>query len=339
MAKCHPEFIVNMEIWQIILIILGCVLVLLALVLTAISAMINGMVFTRQDKNPEFKYFTAEDFKLKTEDIDVTYKGEKLYSKIYSVKPAEQCERVVIFQHGFGAGSSSYMTEIATLASFGYAVVATDAYGCNNSAGKKVGGFYAGTEAVIATYIGVKRCEKLKDKKVVLVGHSWGAYSVCCAANKVKVDGVVALSGFNAPAQCVCDQLKIISPMGKLLAPVLHPVFFLINTFRSSNGNTHAAAALKKSGAKALLIQGKKDRTVQLKHSAAQKAEGENVTKLILADKKHNPYNTVEAEEYLAKLLSFDGNEGEFLKSYDWKKATEEDSEVMANIDRFIKSV
>ncbi|MGN0813192.1 MAG: alpha/beta hydrolase family protein [Candidatus Coproplasma sp.] len=328
-----------MEIWHIILIVIGCIFVIFLSTTTILSAVLNSVAFIRQDKEPEFKYFTAEDFNLNTEDIEVTYKGEQLYSKIYSVKPIEECERVVIFQHGFGAGSSSYMTEIATLASYGYAVIATDAYGCNNSTGKTVGGFFAGTEAVIATYIGVKRDERLKDKKVVLVGHSWGAYSVCCAANKVKVDGVVALSGFNAPAQCICDQLKMIAPIGKLMAPVLHPIFFLLNLFRSSNGNTHAATALKKSGVKALLIHGEKDRTVRLNHSVAKKAEGENVTKLILADKKHNPYNTVEAEEYLAKLLSFDGKDENFLVSYDWSKATQEDSEVMSNIDNFIKSI
>ncbi|MGN0823526.1 MAG: alpha/beta hydrolase family protein [Candidatus Coproplasma sp.] len=327
-----------MEIWQIVLIVLGCLLFLIILGLTAISAMLNGMVFTRQDKNPNFKYFTADDFNLKTEDIDVTYRGEKLYAKIYTVKPVESCEKVVIFQHGFGAGSSSYMTEIATLAKLGYAVVAADAYGCNNSVGKKVGGFYVGTEVVIATYIGVKRDERLKDKKIALVGHSWGAYSVCCAASKVKADGVVALSGFNAPAECICDQLKLISPMGKFLAPILHPFFFILNAFRSSNGNTHAANALKKSGVKALLIHGEKDRTVPKKHSAAQKAQGDNVTKLLLADKKHNPYNTVAAEECLAKLLSSSGSE-EFYKNFDWVKATEEDDKIMSNIDSFIKEL
>ncbi|MGN0805924.1 MAG: alpha/beta hydrolase [Candidatus Coproplasma sp.] len=329
-----------MEIWEIILICLGCVAVIVVLALTALCKALNGMVFTRQDKNPKFKYFTAEDFNLKTEDIPVTYRGEKLYAKIYSVKPVEECERVVIFQHGFGAGSSSYMTEIAALAKFGYAVVAADAYGCNNSAGKKVKGFYAGAEAVIATYIGVKCDERLNGKKLVLVGHSWGAYSVCCAAKRIKVDGVVALSGFNAPAQCICDQIKLVSNQGKAIAPVLHPFFYILNFFIfGAKGNTKAATALKKSGVKALLIHGEKDRTVSLKHSVAQKAQGDNVTKLILADKKHNPYNTVEAEEYLAKLFAFDGKDESFLKSYDWKKATQEDSEVMANIDSFIKSV
>lgn len=320
---------------------LGCVAAIIIMAATGVCAMLNGVVFTRQDKNPSFKYFTAKDFGLKAEEIGVVYRGVRLYARIYSVKPAEECEKVVIFQHGFGAGSSSYMTEIAYFAKCGYAVVAADAYGCNNSAGKKALGFYAGAEAVIAAYIGVKREERLKDKKVVLVGHSWGAYSVLCAAKKIKVDGVVAMSGFNAPAQCICDQIKLVSGYGKALAPLLHPFFFICNIFRFGfKGNTHAAKAVEKSGAKALLIHGEKDRTAPLKHSAAAKAEGGNITKLILPGKKHNPYNTVAAESKLAELSAVGGaNGGEYLKEFDWAAATEEDQEIMSDIDRFIRSV
>lgn len=337
-----------MDVWeklQIALICIGCILVILVAIASGTCAVINGVVFSRQDKNPAFKYFTAEDFNLKTEDIAVTYRGTALYAKIYSVKPVEECERVVIFQHGFGAGTSSYMTEIAHFASAGYAVVAADAYGCNNSGGKKVYGFYAGVEAVIAAYIGVKRDNRLNNKKVILVGHSWGAYSVLCASKKIDVDGVVAISAFNAPAQCVCDQLKLISRFTKFIAPLLHPFFFIGNIFFFGfKGNAHAAKAIDKSGVKALLIHGEKDNTVKYKHSAAAKAAGANVTKLILADKKHNPYNTVGAEEKLALLTG--GKKGatpeeerEFLESFDWKAATEEDADIMARIDSFIASV
>lgn len=329
------------ETWLlVILVAVASVFVIVVASVYGVCAMLNKVIFARQDKNPDFKYFTAEDFNLKAEDISVTYRGENLYAKIYSVKPVEECEKVVIFQHGFGAGSSSYTTEIAALAKFGYAVVAADAYGCNNSEGKKVIGFYAGAEAVIAAYIGVKRDERLKNKKLILVGHSWGAYSVCCAAKRVNVDGVVALSGFNAPAQCVCDQIKSLSRQGKALAPVLHPFFFTINFFIfGAKGNTKAAKALKKCGVKALLIHGEKDKSVPLKHSIVAKAQCPNAEKLILADKKHNPYNTVEAEEALASLLSYDDKDEEFLKNFDWKKATEEDEEVMAKINGFIQGV
>ncbi len=325
---------------QIVLIVLGCIFVLAVIIFSSLSAMLHGVLFSRQDKNPKFKYFTPEDFSLTAEDIPVYYRGENLYAKIYSLKPVRECERVVIFQHGFGAGTSSYMTEIAHFAARGGAVVAADAYGCNNSQGKKVYGFYAGAEAVIAAYIAVNKDERLKNKKIILVGHSWGAYSVCCAAERVNADGVVALSGFNAPAQSVCDQIKLVLRRGRIIAAFLRPFFYIINLFRFGwRGNTRAAKAIEKSGTKALLIHGEKDKSVPLNHSVAQLAQGENVTKHIFADKKHNPYNTVEAEEQLSKLLSEGGEDEEFFKNFDWAAATDEDKGVMTIIDNFIAGV
>lgn len=328
-----------MDIWtclKIVLICVVCVVAIVVLFLSGVCAMLNSVIFLRQDKNPSFKYFAPEDFNLTVEHMSVYYGGTELAAGLYTVKPVEECDRVVIFAHGFGAGTSSYMTEIAHFAQAGFAVVATDAYGCNNSAGKKIKGFYAGAEALIATYIGVKRDDRLKNKKIILVGHSWGAYSVLAVSRKIKVDGVVAMSAFNAPAQCVCDQLGLISKLGKILAPLLHPFFFLGNIFKFGfKGNTHAAKAIEKSGIKALLIHGEKDRTVIVKHSAAAKAAGDNVQKLLLPDKKHNPYNTAAAEQKLAELTSGKAD----LQDFDWHAATEEDEEVMGVIDRFIAEV
>ncbi len=326
-------------------IVIGCIAVILILSTSSIAAMLHGVVFSRQDKNPKFKYFTADDFDLSCEDLPVYYRGINLYAKIYSVKPVESCGKVVIFSHGFGAGTSSYMTEIAHFAELGYAVAAADAYGCNNSAGKKVFGFYAGAEAVIATYIALSEDERFKGKKVALVGHSWGAYSVLCASREIDVSGVVALSAFNAPAQCVADNLRSISRLGKVYAPFLQPWFYLINLFRFGvKGNTHAAKAAEKSGVKTLLIHGALDKAVPYKHSAAAKAKGANTEKLVLEDKKHNPYNTVAAEGKLAELTKcgpFDSEEAAdaYFASFDWKAATEEDGKVMQKIDAFIESV
>lgn len=334
--------------WYIIALLAaaGILLVLFAALTLSTALVINKVVFgSRQDKVEGYRYFTAEDFALNAEPISVYYGGVDLSANVYSVKPVEECERVVIFQHGFGAGVSSYTTEIARLAKGGFAVVAADAYGCNNSVGENIKGFYAGAEAVIAAYIAVKRDQRLKDKKVVLVGHSWGAYAVLAASQKISVDGVVAISGFNAPAQCLCDQLKNLSgsKLGKLYAPLLHGWFYLINFFKfGAKGNTKAAKALKKSGAKALLIHGEKDKTVPLNHSAAAKAVGDGVTKSILPEKRHNPYATEQAENRLAELMDSDlegEEEAAYLASFDWKAATEEDEKVMGEIVSFIAGV
>lgn len=333
-------------LWYIVLgVALGFIVVFVTAFTAVLAKIIDHAIFgSRQDKNPQYKYFTPEDFNLTVEHMSVRLHGVELAANLYTVKPAEECERVVIFQHGFGAGTSSYMTEIAHFARQGFAVVAADAYGCNDSAGKQIKGFYAGAEAVIAAYTAVNCDERLKNKKIILVGHSWGAYSVLAASRSVKADGVVALSGFNAPAQCVCDQLKNLLKSAKFFAPFLHGWFWLYNFFKfGAKGNLTAAKAVKRSGVKALLIHGGKDRTVPLKHSAASKAGGDNVTAVILPDKKHNPYNTVAAEAKLAELgkESFAGEEEEkaYFASFDWAAATEEDTEVMRKTDEFIESV
>lgn len=299
----------------------------------------------RQDKNPQFRYFTPEDFNLTVEHMPVRLYGVELAAKLYTTKPVEACERVVIFQHGFGAGSSSYMTEIAHFARQGFAVVAVDAYGCNNSAGKSVKGFYAGAEAVIAAYIGVNLDERLKNKPVVLVGHSWGAYSVLAACGTVQADGVVAMSGFNAPAKCLCDTLKSMGGLGKLYAPLVYGWIKLINFFKfGAKGNLKAVKAVKQSGVKTLIIHGEKDGAVGFKNSAAKTVKGENVTTLLLPDKRHNPYNTVAAEDKLAELTGkhkFESEDEvkEYFENFDWAAVTEEDEEVMRTIDEFIEKV
>ncbi|MDE7301094.1 MAG: hypothetical protein K2N47_02885, partial [Clostridia bacterium] len=97
---------------QVALITIGCIVVIAICINAAIAASVNKIIFGgRQDKNPNFKYFTPEDFGLKTEDFPVFYNGVDLYGKLYFTKNLEDCNKLIIFVHGFGAGSSSYMTE------------------------------------------------------------------------------------------------------------------------------------------------------------------------------------------------------------------------------------
>lgn len=337
-----------MDILTLILIVAAAVLiaVLIAVPLVffiTLGLFVNAVMYGRQEQRSDYKYFTPQDFSLQTSPINVVYRKTRLSAFVYSVKPASECEKVLIFAHGYGAGTASYMTEIAYFARKGYAVVAADNYGCNYSEGKNCIGLYAGAEAVIAAYIGVKSEESLKNKPVVLVGHSWGAYSVLCASAKVKAEKVVALSAFDAPAKCTSDVLKgYLTKRAKWLAVLLRSSIYVANFFRfGAKGNTRASKAVAKSGAPALLIHGEKDAMVPLKNSAAAKATSSNVQKLILSDKRHNPYNTVAAENKLAELLGADFNseeeEAAFLKTFDWSAATEEDAEVMQTICDFIE--
>lgn len=333
-----------MEWYFILLIAVAATAVLVTFITFSTALVVHHTIFgSRQDKNPLFKYFTPEDFGISTENFPVKMGKKQLSCAIYLGQPIENCEKVVIFAHGFGAGSASYMTEIAHFAKAGFAVVAHENYGCNGSAGKGVKGFYAGTQALVATFNAVKADARFKGKKVVLVGHSWGAYSVLTASEMVGADGIVSMSSFDKPAKAICDSLKKMGGVAKAYSRIVGPSFSFINFCRfGARGNRSASRAIVNSGLPALMIHGEDDSLALVENSAAYIAKGDNITKLILSGKHHNPYVTPSAEIKLSalnKAVSQGVKDAEFFKNFDWKGATEEDEEVMAKIDEFIASV
>jgi pimeloyl-ACP methyl ester carboxylesterase len=236
-----------------------------------------------------------------------------------------------------GAGHCAYTTEIAYYCNKGYVVLAYDNYGCDRSEGKNIRSFYAGAECVIAAYIAAKKDERLKDKPTFLVGHSWGAYSVLCASEKINVDGVVAFSPFAVPSK-ICRRL-LKGNLNSLVVAIISPMLWLIHMIY---GNKNAAKAIVKSTTPAMIIWGEKDVAVDEKNSVAAIVDGQNITKVILPDKGHNPYNTVAAESKLAELVSAIGNKetsDDFFKNFDFSAATQEDEVVMQKTVDFIEGI
>ncbi|MGN0817391.1 MAG: alpha/beta hydrolase family protein [Candidatus Coproplasma sp.] len=320
---------------------LAILVCLLALFIVPAFVVYRAVFGERQDKNKNLKYFTPEEFNLDYEEVQINYRKIKLYGAVYHKKPLEECEKLIIFAHGMGAGHCAYTTEINYLAEQGYAVLSYDNYGCDRSEGKNAIGFYAGAEAVIAAYIAAKSDEKLKNMPVWLVGHSWGGYSVLCASSKINVKGVVAFSAFSSPTKIFGDLVKAYS--NGFFAGIAKTGVWFINLFKFGvKGNTNAVKAVERSNTPALLIWGEKDNLVTRRTSAACLAKGKNITALIEKDKKHNPYNTVAAEEKLAELgadkseLS-DKERGDFYENFDYTAATEEDEKVMSVAVEFIE--
>jgi pimeloyl-ACP methyl ester carboxylesterase len=175
---------------------------------------------------------------------------------------------------------------------------------------------------------------------IVLVGHSWGGYNVLCAASKVKVQGVVAFSAFNSPTKAIIDAAESMSGKKMLIVRIVKPYLWLYNFFKfGSMGNLKAGKAISKSDVPALLIHGEKDAVVPLSNSAAKKAQGKQV--MLEKDKRHNPYNTVAAEDALVQLRNAlaDDLSKEWFGGFDYVAATEEDQKVMLATKNFIESL
>ena len=281
-----------MEIWLIVLI---AVLAVLLVLLTLAYAVYRVPFWKRNDRNPLLKYFTAEDFNLSAENIEIG----KLRGAVYQKAAAEKREAVVVFVHGMGPGHVAYTTEIAYFCNLGYTAVAVDSLGCNLSGGRIMKGMYEGVKSAVAA-IDYARAH-FPEKKVYLVGHSWGGYSALCASKKRKVEKVVAISAANAPVKTLYEGAAPI--ISKPVAAILCPFWWLINLLLFGvNGNANAIKSARKNGTPTLLVHGDKDKIVTPSKSAFYKNYGENVTKYLAEGKAHNPYNTVAAEKKLAEI-------------------------------------
>lgn len=316
--------------------VFGIIILIIATLFGVAFAINKGVFGSRHDKNPLLKYYTAEDFGLCARQVDICcVKNEYIRGVIYKKEGVPPQKALIIFCHGMGPGHIAYTTEIAYLCNLGYTVLAPDYYGSGLSDGKSLKSNLSALNAIMASIFYAEA--NLNFSKIYLVGHSWGAYSALCAASEAgTVSAVVAMSAPDKSEKIMCSSLR--KHMPKFLVSLLYP--FLCITCGGESAGKSAEQIMPKIPI--LLIHGEKDPLVPLEISAYQSANGEHITKYLAKDKRHNPYNTVAAEKKLSELLKGThkykkGEVGEdFFKNFDFAAATEEDSEVMDEIARFL---
>lgn len=333
-----------MEPWLIAVIVVCSVVAAIIILLFLFAALIYKVAFGRRcDKNPLLKYFTAQDFSLATKSVEVKRGKISLNGYIYRNERVPANDKLVIFVHGMGPGHIAYTTEIAYFCNNGFTVLALDSRGCNLSGGKSIKGMYAGVETAVSAIDFARSDDSLKDLKICLVGHSWGAYSVLCASAERKVEKVVAIAAPDTPVKTIYEgAAQVIS---KPFAFVLRPFLYIVDFFKfGAKGNSGAAKCAVKSGTPTLLIHGDCDKIVSENKAVYYRAEGENITKYLAEGKAHNPYNTIEAESKLAELTAAlsraknmtEQERTEYFASFDFCAATEEDEAVMRKIADFL---
>ena len=197
---------------------------------------------------------------------------------------------LLIFVHGMGGGHLSYTTEINYFANQGFLVFAYDNTGTMLSDGKRLNGFEQSIIDLQAALQYIDADTTLRQYPKVLVGHSWGAYSVCNITrfyNDIK--GIVAISAFCKPSQILC-QLTQTQTHKKLffLAPFFHMVSWL--RFRKRS-NANVITALRQSKIPTLLFHGELDTTVPLSCSplahATQLKKQPNISLILCKNRYH----------------------------------------------------
>lgn len=331
------------------------IIIFIILILLLLSKLILNAAFGKRcEGNSKLKYFTVNDFEgLNAKPIEFkSNKGQVLRGNIYTHEEIKEYKGLIIFVHGMGGGHLSYTTEINTLAKDGFIVMAYDNTGTCSSEGKNLKGFYQSVIDLNCALKFVEENKELNKYSIELVGHSWGAYTVCQVLQyKHSIKAVVSMAAPNNVSKLICDNAKNET---KINFSFLRPFITIVNllTF-GKKGIKDTAQILKNTTVPVLLLHGELDLPVPLKDSpiSSKKIKGkENIKSIVYKYGYHNIYQTKESAEYLNSFFEkiiklnkeYRGNPpedklDEIYNNADYKKMTEEDEEVMATIIKFLE--
>ena len=190
-------------------------------------------------------------------------RGLELSGRFYLPEDGEG-RAVVIFAHGIGGSHRGYTSTIRTLTGHGFLVYAYDATAHGESGGRTCHGLPQGMLDLERAIGHVRGSGMAEGKPLVLMGHSWGAYSSCAVLNKVPdVDAVVALAGFDDPTDMIRLTLRErMGRAGELMLPFLYGWQRLRFLGLGWEAGMTASEGLAKTRAPVLLVQSRDDRTV-----------------------------------------------------------------------------
>jgi alpha-beta hydrolase superfamily lysophospholipase len=248
-----------------------------------------------------------------------------------------------------GAGHLAYTTEINYFAQKGYLVLAYDNTGTCESEGKKLKGFAQGVIDLKHAIKYVKTRDDLKELPLLLLGHSWGGYSVCnvsALSPDIEIKGIVAFSPFHSLNRLLSDMVKM-----KTKADIrfMTPFIDIVNLIKFGKvGILRSCDTISSNQIPTLVMHGGNDMTVNVQNSPVgmkhRIAENQNARTVLYESKYHNVYLAKDAEQYLndtfAKIETLGKNSPEAYEVYqniDYALITKEDLNVMETAVSFME--
>jgi len=187
--------------------IILCTVIPLALVLfffvipMVVSVIINNALFKKRSEiNSDMKLSTSDFSNLLCEDVTFnSNKNDELHGYLYSSDTLTP-KGVVIYAHGYNAGGSNSTMMFANyFVSNDYYYFTYDVTANGLSKGNNQRGLVQGVLDLDKAISCVKTMDKTKNYPIMLLGHSWGGYSVSSVLKMhPDVKAVCSLSGFNS---------------------------------------------------------------------------------------------------------------------------------------------
>ena len=321
---------------------IGWIIIIIAAVLITVPIIISYILMKSFIRRYDMDKYS---FSLRISDIcdrynirEVSFKscGEILHGYIFN----ENSEgKLVVMCHGLFGGAEEYLQFAMHFADKGFCVFMFDNTGCNKSGGSSIKGSLQGLFDLNSAMKYIMTQPELAQKKKVLVGHSWGGFTVAAFRPKdYGVEKVVSLAGFDRPAPAVTDCLTgLYGDSMKALNLYSYITLFLMYGYRF---NTSSVKNINKTNLPYLIIQGNNDKIIHHNGSSiynnSKKITNKNVSLILIEDENHNKHNTIfrdaDATEYMKSRYA------EFKKAkekYSGKELEEVQDRLWAETDRF----
>ena len=170
----------------------------------------------------------------------------------------------LVLSHGLGGGGhNSYMNVVDFFTRVGYFVFTYDATANDESEGDRVGGLPQGPIDLCAALDHVATLDECRDLPTVLLGHSWGGYSVLSALRlHSEVKAAVSVSGFAHSHGILRERsASYVGASAELLLPAVYEYERMKYGDFSSCG---AIDGIEASNAKIMIIHSSDDTTVPM---------------------------------------------------------------------------
>lgn len=284
------------EIQTILIIIISFFLLYIVFVFI-LAYFVNKTNF--QKRIDKYSYIEDKDYtyynNLKKENYTFLSNKIKINGEIYFYDTKDNKD-IIIFSNGFNTTIKKYISEIEYLASLGYTVYTYDYAGVGISEGK----YFKGMPQSI---INLEDCIKYvktnnPNSKIILFGHSMGAYASCNVLNLEDVNKVIAVSLFDNVEGVVADHVK--NKLGKkiFLFLIIYRILLYFKFKSYSLFSTYKT--LKSTNTKVLVIQGEDDKTVLPDNFMNNMYYNQNayIKYILLENKHHFPLLSTEAMNY-----------------------------------------
>ncbi len=332
-------------------ILLGVIAIVAILIVLASKLLDASGMNKRCEGNENLKYLKAKNFdNLNAHPVSFkSDKGQTLNGFLYSGAKVDKYKALIVFSHGMGAGHLAYTTEINYFAQKGYLVLAYDNTGTCESEGKKLKGFAQGIIDLKYAIQYVETRDDLKELPLLLLGHSWGGYSVCNVAAlspDLDIKGIVAFSPFNSLNRLIADTVKMKT---KANIRFMTPFLDIVNLLKfGKTGILRSCDTIASNQIPTLVMHGGNDMTVNVQNSPVglknRISENVNARTVLYDSKYHNVYLSKDTEQYLndifAKVASLPENSQEAYEVYqsiDYSLITKEDLTVMDTANAFFE--